>query len=143
MNALNEHDLIYLAAIVDLRSCINIRRQFQKTAVVYSAEMIISAQPKIVTFLHERTGLGNIYSSKNATTFVWRMGREDAVNLLRAVFPFLKFAQYEASILFEFNDTIGPCNKGLPIEIVETRERLHKQLTALHKNTGKLSGGKQ
>lgn len=58
----------------------------------------------------------------------WVLHGPEAASLCQRLIPFLNMKKRQASILLEFQETVGPRGRRISTEVQETRKRLREEL---------------
>jgi hypothetical protein len=149
MKELSETNKAYLAGFIDGEGCIHISKWQGKNnrTPVYCLNVVISqkgAKSKfLLSALRDLTGgIGSIHEeSADPSMQAWRINPNDAVDLLKAVLPYLILRKEEAEIAIEYQWKQGHKNstgKGyvVPPEIVAEKEAFYQRLHALKGTSG-------
>lgn len=152
--SLSATELAYVAGIIDGEGCIQIRphkpRGASRTRVYQVLVSITNGNEKLIKWLHKSLG-GNLYEHRKSYGTVHRMWQinlstSHAVNMLRAIRPYLIAKAAQCDIAIAFQDHVEECKhkgyartgvaKGKPIlseDVIAFRELLYQTLLAIRK----------
>lgn len=154
MNQLTELDKAYLAGFFDGEGCVSITKQRggkRSKSPSYNMRAIISQAGKgvgLLEYWNAIVGVGVLHSNKHAaknwsTSVNWVISSDEALEFLTCIYPYLHRKKEEAELAIEFQSKKksvtfdgkaygGPGNNGgLDTSIIEERERIYQQLSAM------------
>ena len=152
MNQLTELDKAYLAGFFDGEGCVSITKQKggkRSVSPSYNMRAIISQAGKgteLLVRLKEMAGVGAMHENKHpiknwTISYNWVISSDDALEFLISIHPYLHRKKEEAELAIEFQKAkksitfdgkaYGRKNGGLDASIIEERERIYQQLSAM------------
>jgi len=152
----NDCDAAWLAGLIDADGCIGIRRQkssgnrnpeWNDTYIVYVC--IKMSDPECVGKAARITGYGNISTrdpgvdnrgiKANRTRHEWRLDGNKAVDVIRAVYPYLVLKQKQGAVACALDDSNKAGERGrgnvVPQPIIEQRHYLYELIKQLNQRS--------
>lgn len=134
---MKEEELAYLAGFIDGEGYIGISKNSSYGELQIS---ITNTNEDIIRLIAKWfKGSVRLVEKKENHKDCWRFGvySEDAVTLLKAVYPYLFVKREQAYIGLEFQKLIGKKGKPVSPENIKSREELHRQVCILNKTGGR------
>ena len=141
MNSLSETDKAYLAGFIDGDGCIMVSHK--KGTNSYAADVgVYQSDGKILFYLKDRWGAGNIYEHKQKrgrSYFRWNISNSQGAKLLEEILPYLRIKKLQAEGVIELERSKGRPGVRLSESDLEYREWIKQRISDL--NQGVLCGG--
>ena len=140
-----ENDLAYIAGFLDGEGTISIIRVKRKDRVrtyknPYFRPIVVinNTNREVLEWIAAVFGVGKIdiahkQTDKRKTCYRWIVGNRVAINIARALHPYLRIKRLQAEILFEYEEAstsdVNPYGSlGIPSNIIDTRNSLVDRL---------------
>ena len=150
-NMIQEEQKSYIAGLFDGDGCITIRKYFPKKmkSPSYCAHIsLINCNKSILLFLKKQFGGCVTLLSRNKNP-LWnncyqlQISSDKGINFIKFFYNFLVIKQEQASLIIEFQKEIRSIGrkygvKGLPVNVLLSREKYKKQLSLLKRNDNKV-----
>lgn len=132
---MNKITLSYLAGFFDGEGSINITTRKRKHfAVEHTLSIAIGQKDgKTLDWIKDEFG-GNIHTVKRDGTYFWYTSNQKAYEVLKILYPYLKYKKHQAELALRFYDEREDTRrKPVPLEELERRENIRQELKLSHK----------
>lgn len=134
-NRLTEPERAYLAGIFDGEGTVgyyDFRQRHESTV------MITNADPRLMNWLLEKVGYGNVHTVRKAyqrrkhTVHHWRISNKPRVrDFLEAVVPYLIIKRDQAELMLNLWNGEGPKRNAITAEVKARRDKVKEELKFL------------
>ncbi len=148
----SDERLAYMAGIIDGEGTISIFRSFNsskgKRYPCYCARLnVYNSDERLMLWLKDNFG-GSFRivkrkeerdTSRWKPAYIWEIGRLAAVDVIKAVLPYLVIKQAQANLFLEFRKTVEASSQnvygvsGLPANVIAIREEIMEQIHQLNR----------